>query len=258
MMAYGNRTKPYQPGQKEIYKLSRSKIELFMQCPRCFWLGERKKIKRPSGPPFQINKTIDELFKKEFDSYRKDKKPHPLMTKNKVQAIPFAHEDLDTWRHNFSGVAIEHKPTNFHIFGAVDDVWESKSGELIVVDYKATSKNAEITLDSDWQIMYKRQMEIYQWLLRQKGFKVSRKGYFVYTNARMDVEGFGDHLEFRTKVIEYEGDDEWVEGAITKMKECMEGDMPAVGVAAMGGPCDFCEYAKARTELTLKHLDKKV
>lgn len=229
-----------------------------MQCPRCFWLDVRMKIKRPSGPPFQINKTIDELFKKEFDSYRKDKKPHPLMVKNKVQAIPFEHEDLDTWRHNFTGVTAEHKPTNLHIFGAVDDVWEGKTGELIVVDYKATSKNAEITLDSDWQIMYKRQMEIYQWLLQQNGFKVSSKGYFVYTNARMDVEGFGDRLEFNTKVIEYDGDYGWVEGAIVKMKECMEAEMPDVGVAAMGGPCEFCTYAKSRTELTLKHLDKKV
>lgn len=140
-MAYNSRTKPYQPGQKEIYKLSRSKIELFMQCPRCFWLDVRMKIKRPSGPPFQINKTIDELFKKEFDSYRKVKKPHPLMEENKVQAIPFEHEDLDTWRHNFTGVGIDHKPTNLHIYGAVDDVWKSsKTDELIVVDYKATSK----------------------------------------------------------------------------------------------------------------------
>ncbi len=254
MNNWGRRNPPYQPGQKGIYKLSRSKIELFTQGPRFFWLGERQGIKRPSGPPFQINKTIDELYKKEFDSYRTQKKPHPLMAENKIQAIPFQHEDLDTWRHNFSGVSIEHKPTNLHIFGAVDDVWESKTGELIVVDYKATSKNAEITLDSDWQIMYKRQMEIYQWLLRQKGFKVSSKGYFVYTNARMDVEGFGDRLEFRTKVIEYEGSDEWVEPAITKMKECLEGDIPEVGVAAMGGPCDFCTYARARTELTLGHI----
>lgn len=113
-------------------------------------------------------------------------------------------------------------------------------------------------MDSDWQIMYKRQMEIYQWLLERKGFQVSSKGYFVYTNARMDVEGFGDRLEFKTKVIEYDGDNSWVEEAVIRMKDCMEGDMPEVGVAAMGGPCDFCQYAKSRTELTLKHLDKKV
>lgn len=258
MNRFGRRSLPYKPGQKEIYKLSRSKIELFMQCPRCFWLDTRHKITRPSGPPFQINKTIDELFKKEFDSYREQKKPHPIMVKNKIQAIPFAHEDLDEWRYNFKGVSVHHKPTNLHIFGAVDDVWQDQEGKLIVVDYKATSKNAEITLDSDWQIMYKRQMEIYQWLLRAKGFGVNSKGYFVYTNARMDVEGFGDHLEFKTKVIAYDGNDEWVEKAIIKMKECMDGEIPAVGTAAMGGPCDFCTYAKERTKLTLNHLNKKV
>jgi hypothetical protein len=33
--------------------------------------------------------------------------------------------------------------------------------------------------------------------------------------------------------------------------------MPPVGTAAMGGPCDFCEYAKARTALTVDHLNSK-
>lgn len=256
-MAYTNyRTAPYKPGQEEIYKISRSKIELFMQCPRCYWLDARMKIKRPSGPPFQINKTIDELYKKEFDSYRVQKKPHPLMTKNKIKAIPFTHKELDKWRANFTGVSTDYQPTNFHIFGAVDDVWVTDSDELIVVDYKATSKNAETTLDADWQIMYKRQMEIYQWLLRQNGFKVTDSGYFVYTNARMDVDDFDDKLIFKTKVIKYEGSDEWIEPTLAKMKDCLEGDIPGVGTAAMGGPCDFCTYAKSRTELTLEHLNK--
>ena len=58
------RSQPYRPGQKAPFKVSRSKIELFMQCPRCFWLDTRLKIKRPDGPPFNINKAIDELFKK--------------------------------------------------------------------------------------------------------------------------------------------------------------------------------------------------
>lgn len=229
-----------------------------MQCPRCFWLDARLKIKRPSGPPFQINKAIDELLKKEFDGYRLQKKPHPLMTKNNIQAIPFTHEHMDKWRHNFSGVSTTHEPTNLYIFGAVDDVWINENEELIVVDYKATSKNSEITLDADWQISYKRQMEIYQWLLRQNEFKVSNKGYFVYTNGRMDLDGFNDRVEFITKVIEYEGNDSWIEPVLEKMKQCLEGNMPKVGTAAMGGPCDYCTYARERTELTLKHLDKKV
>jgi hypothetical protein len=41
------------------------------------------------------------------------------------------------------------------------------------------------------------------------------------------------------------------------MKACLEGDMPPVGTAAMGGECDFCLYAKSRTMLTLEHIQKK-
>jgi CRISPR/Cas system-associated exonuclease Cas4 (RecB family) len=259
-MAYtGRRSLPYQPGQTDIYKVSRSKIELFTQCPRCFWLDARLKIKRPSSPPFNINKTIDELFKKEFDAYRAKAEPHPLMTDNQIKAVPFQHADLNTWRANFTGVSTLHEPTNLHVFGAVDDVWVNNEDELIVVDYKATSKKTEVGIDSDWQISYKRQLEVYQWLLRQNGFKVSDTGYFVYTNASLEPEGFGDKLEFFTKVIPYTGSDAWIEPTLVKMKSCLESDdMPSIGTAAMGGPCEFCTYARSRTELTLKHIKTNV
>lgn len=250
------RSLPYKPGQTAVYKLSRSKIELFKQCPRCFWLDVRMKIKRPDGPPFQINKAIDELFKKEFDSYRLKGEPHPLMTDNQIKAVPMQHADLNKWRQNFVGVTTVHKPTNLHIFGAVDDLWVNDEGQVIVVDYKATAKATEVSLDADWQISYKRQMEVYQWLLRQNGFEVSDTGYFVYTNGRLDLDGFYDKVEFRTKVIPYTGNDSWVEPTILSMKACMEGEMPEVGTAAMGGACDYCTYARARTELTLKAIKK--
>jgi hypothetical protein len=128
-MAYSRRSQPYRPGQTEPFKVSRSKIELFMQCPRCFWLDTRLKIKRPSGPPFNINKAIDELFKKEFDVHRKAGTPHPIMIENQLESIvPFQHADLDKWRHNFTGVATVHEPTNLHVFGAIDDVWANDAG----------------------------------------------------------------------------------------------------------------------------------
>lgn len=250
------RSKPYTPGQKEVYKLSRSKIELFTQCARCFWLEARLKIKRPSGPPFQINKAIDELLKKEFDVYRQKGEPHPWMTDNQIKAVPMQHDDLDKWRQNFIGVSALHETTNLYIFGAIDDIWVSNDGLVHVVDYKATAKATEVSLDAEWQISYKRQMEVYQWLLRQNGLDVSDTAYFVYTNGRLDLDGFFDKVEFRTKIIPYEADDSWVEPTIEKMKDCLEGDMPPVGTAAMGGPCDFCSYAKSRTELTLKSLKK--
>ena len=228
-----------------------------MQCPRCFWLDVRLKIKRPDGPPFNINKAIDELFKKEFDSYRLKGEPHPLMIEFGVAAVPFQHDRLGTWRENFTGVVAVHKPTNLHVFGAVDDLWVNADGEVIVADYKATAKEKDVDIESEWQISYKRQMEVYQWLLRQNGLKVSSTGYFVYTNGRLDMDGFHDRVEFRTKLIPYTGNDSWVEPTLMKMKECMDGDMPPVGTSAMGGTCEFCTYARQRTELTLDAVRKK-
>lgn len=251
------RSQPYKPGQVAPFKVSRSKIELYMQCQRCFWLDVRLKITRPSSPPFNINKAIDELFKKEFDVYRLKSEPHPIMRDNQIKAVPYQHKDLDIWRHNFTGVVALHEPTNLHVFGAIDDVWVNDDGELIVVDYKATAKDKEVTIESAWQVSYKRQMETYQWLLRQNGFKVDDTGYFVYTNGRFDLDGFNDRLEFVTKVIPYKGDDEWIEPTLHEMKACMEGDMPPVGQSAMGGECEHCAYARARTELTLRALKSR-
>lgn len=260
-MAYTRqRSAPYKPGQTEPYKVSRSKIELFMQCPRCFWLDARKKITRPSGPPFNINKAIDELFKKEFDVHRAAGTQHPLQEKFGISARPYQHKDIDQWRENFVGVFTLHKPTNLHVFGAVDDVWVNDNGELIVVDYKATAKDKPVTAlgpEGTWHDGYRRQMETYQWLLRQNGFKVSDTGYFVYATGDPSQDGFDDKVTFTTHVFPHVGKDDWVEGTLQAMKDCMEGDMPAVGKAAMGGECDFCAYARARTELTLEAIKSK-
>lgn len=230
-----------------------------MQCPRCFWLDVRLKIKRPDGPPFNINKAIDELFKKEFDVYRAKGEPHPIMVEYDIPAIPYTHEKLDDWRETFVGVTYVHQPTNLHVFGAVDDVWiDNGTGELIVVDYKATAKDKDVSISAGWQISYKRQMEVYQWLLRQNGFPVADTGYFVYTNGRMDLDGFNDRVEFRTKLIPYTGDDSWVEPTLVKMKECMDGDMPPVGDSIMGGECEFCAYARERAKLTIAEVQKRL
>jgi len=37
----------------------------------------------------------------------------------------------------------------------------------------------------------------------------------------------------------------------------MQGDMPATGTSLMGGPCEFCTYARARTELTVSALQAR-
>ena len=171
-----------------------------------------------------------------------------------VDAVPFKHKDMDVWRDPFKGVTYLHKPTGFVISGGVDDVWVSPKGELIVADYKATSKDESPTLDAEWQDGYKRQMEIYQWLLRANGFTVSPTGYFVYANGRKDVAAFDAKLEFEVVLLPYTGSDDWVEKVLRDIKTCLDGGELPQG----SNQCDFCLYREAAEEVTKKQKKESV
>ncbi len=244
MSEYYNPTRSrniYRPGAAEPFKLSRSKIELYTECSRCFYLDRKLGVGRPPGFPFNLNSAVDKLLKKEFDIHRAANTAHPLMKHYGVDAVPFQHERMDEWRENFKGVQHLHKAANFLVTGAVDDIWINPQKELIVVDYKSTAKDAEVTLDADWQMGYKRQMEIYQWLLRRVGHAVSDTGYFVYCNGRTDKEAFDAKLEFDIKLISYTGNDAWVEGMLMDIKKCLDSDK----IPETSNECDYCRYREA-------------
>lgn len=227
---------------KEAFKISRSKIDLFLNCARCFYLDRRRGVAQPPGYPFSLNSAVDTLLKKEFDIHRAKQSSHPLMKAYKVDAVPFEHEKMNEWRDALRrGIQFYHKQTNLIITGGVDDVWIRPNGELIIVDYKATSKEGDVNLDADWQIGYKRQMEVYQWLFRKNGFKVSTTGYFVYCNGDTDKTAFDAKLEFDVVLLPYIGNDSWVEGVICDIKECLISD-----VLPKSHPnCDYCRYREA-------------
>lgn len=236
------------------WRLSRSKIDLFVECPRCFYIDNKLGTARPRGFPFNLNSAVDTLFKKEFDAHRASRTPHPIMKQYGVDAVPFAHDMIDEWRENFKGIAVPYAPTGFTVCGAVDDIWVNTDGELFVVDYKSTSKDEKIeALDQDWHAGYKRQMEVYQWLLRQKGFAVSNKGYFVYANGDTEKEAFNNRLEFETTLIEYEGDDSWVAETLASIKKCL--DDPRVPLA--GSECEYCAYREATGKALIKNKEER-
>ena len=122
----------YNPEREDAYKLSRSKVQFFLDCKRCFYLDRRLSVKRPPGFPFNLNSAVDSLLKNEFDYFRKKQQPHPYIKSIGINAVPFQHEMIEKWRQNFVGVSCLHKETNLHLFGAVDDIWINSGDRLIV------------------------------------------------------------------------------------------------------------------------------
>ena len=231
----------YRPNEEKLFKLSRSKVESFAQCKRCFYLDRRLGIGQPPGFPFNLNSAVDTLLKNEFDHYRNIQEPHPYITQLGLKAVPFQHDDIEKWRANFTGVSYDHLDLKFHLFGAVDDLWINLDNqELIVVDYKSTSKSSEISIDAPWQMSYKRQMEFYQYLLRKNGFQVSNTGYFVYCNGDRGKEKFNEVLEFKMSLIPYTGSDSWVEPTLSSLHRLLNQDE----IPKHNENCDYCQYQK--------------
>ncbi len=235
--------KLFNPESDDPFKLSRTKIEEFIECPRCFYLNVRLGISHPSLPAFSLNSAVDTLLKKEFDIHRANGEQHPLMKTYGIDAVPYDNGKLKEWRNK--GISFHHKETNFVVFGKVDDVWIGKSGEIFIVDYKATSTSQAITLDGDQKDRIKREVEVYQWLFRKNGFLVSDIAYFVFCNANRDRKAFDGKLEFDVKILPYKGNDDWVEEKLKEMKECLMKDT----IPSPSPNCEYCRYIERSWEV---------
>ena len=258
----------YKPEHPEPYEVSRSRIEAFINCPACFWLDRVKGVKFPGMPPFLLNSATDTLLKKDFNKFRELQKPHPFMERNGLgHLVPFQYEDFETWTKSLQlGLKTYHEKSNLIIGGGLDDVWhDPKTNELFIVDYKSTagkrtedlSKLEPINLRGRYKEGYKRQMEMYQWILRaimkekDKDYEVSNTGYFVYVNGDQHFEnGMLDEdpkkatMKFNVQLLEYNGDDSWVENTIKEISKCLKSsECPEHSMTGFGPKGDQpCEY----------------
>ena len=239
----------YKPDHESPYEVSRSRIEAFINCPACFWLDRVKGVKFPGMPPFLLNSATDTLLKKDFDQYRELQKPHPFMERNGLShLVPFQHADFHSWTQSLQlGFRTYHESSNLIIGGGLDDVWhDPKTNELFIVDYKSTagkrsedlSKLEPITLEGRWKDGYKRQMDMYQWIMNEKtkedlkDYKVSNVGYFVYVNGdqhfedgMLRIDEDKADMSFDVQLLTYKGNHDWVEKEILNLKQCLEADL---------------------------------
>ena len=234
-----------------MMKLSRSAVELSLKCKRCFVLQYKHRVSLRMLP-FTLNSAVDNLCKNEFDHYREKKEKHPLFEKYDIDAIPFAHPEMDAWRDFRQGISYTDHEKGYKFYGAVDDVWVKPDGELIISDVKSTSKKV-FDWNKTWEQYeypkgYRRQLEMYQWLFKKNGFRVSNTGYLVYYNGLKDEPMFDQVLKFELHLVELECDSTWVENAILAAQDLLLKDEMPMGSYR----CDTCQYLKKRWNVRKK------
>ena len=237
----------YKTDSNKTFKISRSKFSSFIDCKRCFYLDRVKGLKEPSMPGWALNTAVDELLKKEFDSFRVIKKQHPIMLEYNLNFIPYQHNDLDIWRNSLSGgISYHDTETNLIIHGGIDDIWyDIDKDEIVVVDYKAQSSNTPVEdksyLDSKYHQGYKRQMDIYVHILRKMNFNVSERTFFMVCNGEKSESSFNKKINFKISLVPYISDTNWVDSKIKEMKKTLDSKL----IPQHSVDCEKCIYLES-------------
>lgn len=226
-------------------RLSRRRVELYLECPCCFYREVRLGVKRPSIPAFTLNKAVDTLLKREFEVYRRKQEVHPLFDAAGVNAVPYDGPELRTWLIQTKGITAFLADENVELSGSPDEVVRDAAGALSVVDYKATSKRATaqgLELAGMYAASYVRQLSFYTYLLQRNDFKTSDKGYLLVANACVqNRRAFCKRLTFETHLVSVSLDFAWIRTCIMQAYETASKD------AAPTAPeiCEYCKFARS-------------
>ena len=121
--------------------------------------------------------------------------------------------------------------------------------KLVVIDFKATAKKADILSSADVYDngkSYKRQLEVYSWLLQKNNFNVSNTGYLMYYNGDASKPHLGREMYFRRTLVPFELDTSWISPLVEQMYNCLQlANAPEYN----SSNCEDCLYLTTVSEL---------
>ena len=218
-------------------QLSPSSLSLFLECPRCFWLQMKEKIKRPSGPFPSLPGGMDGLIKKYFDSHRARGSMPPELI-GIVDARLFSDQPtLDMWRDWRRGLRVSFEADGVVLRGALDDCFVY-DGLLVPVDYKTRGYDVkEETSD-----LYQHQLDIYALLLSENGYPTAGFAYLIfYIPVELEENAVA---RFKIDVVRLETDEQRARDLVHCAAEVLAGPLPPPDRS-----CSFCEWAKKTSSL---------
>ena len=230
--------KLYIEGSKIPFKLSRTKIDLYFECKRCFYLDQKFGIRRPHGAPLVINNKIVEDFKSELDKCRLEKTIHPHLKKLNKNFIPIQHPMLYEWKNSFKGTGFHHKDTNFYIYGIIDDIWLSESSKKnYSIIIKSTSKKDQLNFENIWP-GYWRQLSLYSFILSKNSLSMSKTGILIYINTPTNFNEIEDNqilrLNFFEKILNFD----WIDDTLQSIYSLLNNSE----TPESSKRCKYCNY----------------
>ncbi|MFA5133406.1 MAG: PD-(D/E)XK nuclease family protein [Patescibacteria group bacterium] len=199
-----------------------SGLNLYNECPRCFWMQYNKGVHRPRGIFPSLPGGMDEVIKKYFDKFRGSKKGLPPELVGKVDGKLMPDLKLmNEWRNWRTGMEYHDKKNNAVLFGALDDCL-LEGNTYIPLDYKTRGYPPGTVEES--QRYYGTQLDSYALLLWANGYKVAPYAYLVYYYPQEVSEN--GVVKFNVEPKKLEVSPKRVKGLFEEALRCLAGPMP--------------------------------
>jgi hypothetical protein len=217
--------------------LSKSSLEGFKSCPRCFWLEKNAKLKKPEGIKASIMDGIDDAMKRVAEHAVLNCAPAHYL--REVQgAKPFRNRALlntfMSWRTFQARIkAGKHEAL---IWGQLDDLIEWQDGRVSPWDFKSNGK------ERDWEDYTERyntlQADMYEILLKAQGLTTTGEAYFTYSWPVVSAKGV---MEFDFKTVKTKPDANRAIKVISEALDCLGGPEPE-----SNPECEYCSFVNKR------------
>ncbi|MHA2610396.1 MAG: hypothetical protein V2G48_00755 [bacterium JZ-2024 1] len=220
---------------KKGWMISPNTMNIFTECPRCFWLHYRQGIKRPEGPFPTLFSALDRIIKEYFQQYREQGILPPLVAGKLPEGRLGKLSSLDLRYEHESGLTI---------YGRLDEIFEYPDGSIVPLDHKTRASPPD-----EVHPAYILQANVYSALLTWKEIATRPEAFFVYYVPASPPGGDLFHgLLLNTYVKRVETSLLDVEELVEKIAEVLYSD----NIPPPAPDCIFCEYVHKSSHFTSK------
>jgi hypothetical protein len=215
-----------------------SGLNLFNDCPRCFWLHYNGRVPRPRGIFPSLPGGMDLVIKDYFDQYRGELPPE---LKGRVRGKLLEDVGLmNLWRNWRTGLEYFDKQRNAALFGALDECLVH-DGKYVPLDYK-TRGSAPVAGDSERY--YQTQLDAYALMLEANGYPVADFAYLVYYYPERVSENGA--VRFNVHPVELSLDAHRAKNTFEQAVDSLQKSLPDRRES-----CEYCSWHKNMGALSL-------
>lgn len=203
--------------------LSPSSLNIFMDCPRCFWLQINCDIRRPRGPFPSIASGLDRVIKEYFDKYRNSDCLPPLVKDNiEGKLIPQLPKKL----------YFNDNSKNASLMGMLDECLILPGNFYAPLDYKTRGSPP-----NDTHPAYQLQMDLYTFLLEKNNYKTNGLAYLLYFIP--STGKLHEGIPFNVQIIEVKTSIEKALNVFYRAIDLLKKPMPV-----SSENCEYCSWIK--------------